>query len=91
MEKCGYMDGEKIVDRFQLEKLVDRIGKEYCELMNYPLKNKVDNSRKLLYLLQIGLAENYMQWHFSRKDFSSSFRHEVTVLGYNRNLMESNC
>jgi hypothetical protein len=31
MEKCGYMDGEKTVDRFQLEKLVDRIGKESCE------------------------------------------------------------
>jgi hypothetical protein len=56
MEKCGYMDGEKTVDRFQLEKLVDRIGKESCELMNYRLKNKVDNSRKLLYFLRIGLA-----------------------------------
>jgi hypothetical protein len=26
MEKCGYMDGEKTVDRFQLEMLVNRIG-----------------------------------------------------------------
>jgi hypothetical protein len=57
MEKCGYMDGEKTVDRFQLERLVNRIGKESCELMHYRLKNKVDNSRKLLYFLRIGLAD----------------------------------
>jgi hypothetical protein len=57
MEKCGYMDGEKTVDRFHLEKLDDRISKESCELMNYRLKNKVDNSRKLLYFLWIGLAD----------------------------------
>ena len=49
---CG-----KKVDRFQLERLVDRIGKESCELMHYRLKNKVDNSRKLLYFLRIGLAD----------------------------------
>jgi hypothetical protein len=57
MEKCGYMDEKKTADRFQLEKLFDRIGKESCELMNFQLKNKVDNSRKILYFLQIGLAD----------------------------------
>jgi hypothetical protein len=41
----------------QLEKLVDRIGKESCKWMNYRLKDKVDNSRKLLYFLRIGLAD----------------------------------
>jgi hypothetical protein len=46
----------KKVDRLQLEQLVDRIGKESCELMQYRLKNKKDNSRKLLYFLRIGIT-----------------------------------
>jgi hypothetical protein len=46
----------KKVDRLQLEQLVNRIGKESCELMQYRLKNKEDNSRKLLYFLRIGIT-----------------------------------
>jgi hypothetical protein len=48
---CG-----KKVDRLQLEQLVGRIGKESCELMQYRLKNKEDNIRKLLYFLRIGIT-----------------------------------
>jgi hypothetical protein len=63
--------------------------------MNYQLKNKVDNSRKFLYFLRIGLAGGLHAVAAPRllfkKGLSSSFLHKVTVLGYNQNLMESNC
>jgi hypothetical protein len=92
MEKCGYMDGEKTVDRFQLERLVDRIGKESCELMHYRLRSTIVENYSASFGLVLPMV--YMQWQlqgfFSRKDFLSSFPHEVTVLGCNRNLMESN-
>jgi hypothetical protein len=52
MEKCGYMDAEKKVDRSQLDRLVDRIGKNSCELIQYRLS--IGDGRKVLYFLRIG-------------------------------------
>jgi hypothetical protein len=95
MVKCGYMDVEKKVDRFQLEQLVDRIGKESCELMQYRLKNKEDNITKLLYFLRIGITKGLHSFAAPRLLFKKglflSFPHKATVLGYNWKPVKSDC
>ena len=94
MVKCGYMGVEKKVDRLQLEQLVDRIGKESCELMQYRLKNRKDNSRKLLYFLRIGITKGLHSFAAPRLLFKKglllSFPHEATVLGSNWKPTKSN-
>jgi hypothetical protein len=52
MEKCGYMDAEKKVDRSQLDQLADRIGKKSCEVIQSRLT--IGDGRKVLYFLRIG-------------------------------------
>lgn len=56
LEECGCLAMEtKEVDRKGLERLVNNVGKEYCEMIQYRITTK-NKEKKQLYFLRIGLV-----------------------------------
>ena len=77
MKMCGCFDKEGLLLDLPLNRLVDMIGKEHCELIKYRFTQS-DKSRKMLYILRrIGRVDGENAIALPKKQFKDG----VTVLG----------